>query len=190
MALVRGFKSNAERIAAAVRRELDLHDLDALDPLILAEHRGVRVMRVSDLKPRGLSAASARQVLEVDRECFSAATIRDGERALVVYNDAHASTRIANSVSHEMSHLELKHPARVAFDLGCRSWNEREEEEASWLGAALLVTRQAALHFARGGMAIEVAAAQLGVSPALMRMRLNVTGVTAQARRERPRRAS
>ena len=68
---------------------------------------------------------------------------------------------------------------------GKRSINEEHEEEAKWLGPALLVSEEAALRIARGKIPIDAVAAEFGVSAALLRMRLNVTGAQKRAARRR-----
>jgi len=48
-----------------------------------------------------------------------------------------------------------------------------------------MVSQDAAMHVVRSGMRVHVAAQVYGVSDALMRMRLNVTGAIKRARRLR-----
>ena len=57
------------------------------------------------------------------------------------------------------------------------------EEEANWLGPALLVSEEAANHVARMGLPLAKASDVYGVSEDLMRMRLNVTGALIRASR-------
>jgi Zn-dependent peptidase ImmA (M78 family) len=105
-----------------------------------------------------------------------------------VHNDAHTIGRQANNVAHEISHGLLQHPPTPALDdRGCRNWNKDVEDEAAWLGAALLVSEEAALAVVRQRLPIDEAADQYGVSPELMTMRINVTGARARVQRYKPR---
>jgi hypothetical protein len=112
---------------------------------------------------------------------FSALTICEGTRRLIVYNPRHAVTRRANSVVHEISHVILEHPAAPALGTGgCRYWDSRLEDEADWQAAALLVPRDGAFAWLRAGNGLNDGARKFGVSPALFRWRVNHTGVAKQ----------
>lgn len=189
--LERGFKARAERLAIQVRRELGLSASDRLDPRALARHLGVAVVGLPELARCGASDSSIRHFLEVSPAELSALTIRDGDLLLIVENPRHSSGRRSSSLTHELSHVLLKHEPGSAFGTGgCRRWNQKEEDEADWLAGVLLVPRPAALRFARLGTPVDIAAYNMGVSVQLMEWRLNHTGAAAQARRERLARAS
>lgn len=120
--------------------------------------------------------AQVSQLRDRDPGAFSAMTIHDGSKRLIVVNDGHSVVRQNADVSHEVAHDLLGHPARPVFDLrGCRDFDEDAEDEADWLGPALLVSEEAALHVARHGLSLDEAAALYGVSEQVMRFRLNVT---------------
>ena len=57
------------------------------------------------------------------------------------------------------------------------------EDEATWLGGALLVPRDGALNLVRRGIELPSIARNFGVSEALCRWRINETGVAQQIRR-------
>ncbi len=176
--LPRGFKTEAERISEAIRAELNLTVHDRLDPFALATHYGVPVHSLYDAAQWGLSSQSVTCLQRPDTH-YSALTVCDGERRLIVYNPAHSSARTANDIVHELSHIFRNHPPRPAIGPGgCREWDDRYEEEASWLAGALLVPKIGALFLLRGGSTLEAGAAHFGVTIDLFRWRANVTGVT------------
>lgn len=70
-----------------------------------------------------------------------------------------------------LSHALLGHSATEAF-----STDSHAEEEAKWMGPALLVSSEAAWQIAKLRMPTSIAAARFGVSERLLDMRLNVTG--------------
>lgn len=183
MALRRGFKTEATALAKEIRSELHLSRFDRLDPFKLARHLEVPVMPLSDLTA---TCSAARYFLEVEPDTFSAATVFEGLRRIVVHNDTHSPARQYSNVTHELAHSLLLHPPAPALDpaTGCRDWNADHEDEANWLTSELLVTREMALAVARGKVAREVAMDRLGVSRKMLQWRINATGAATQAARE------
>ena len=184
MVLRRGFKSEAATLAREVRAELGLGPLDRLDPHRLAQHLGIPVAPLSDL---GASLSGAQYFLEVERNAFSALTVFNGPRRMIVHNDSHSKARQNSNLAHELSHPLLHHEPAPALDTvtGCRYWNGTSEQEADWLGGELLVTSEMALVVARGRLSRQEAQQGFGVSYAMLRWRLNKTGAIKRAERER-----
>jgi Zn-dependent peptidase ImmA (M78 family) len=84
--------------------------------------------------------------------------------------------RQASNLAHELAHGLLLHPPTPALDdRGCREWDRDIEDEATWLGGALLITEQAALSIVRRGLSMSQAAAIYGVSEQMVGYRLNLT---------------
>jgi hypothetical protein len=78
---------------------------------------------------------------------------------------------------HEAAHALLNHAPAPAFDpVGCRHLDRDQEDEARFLGAALLLTEEAAIDVVRRGVPEHEAAARYGITPKLLRYRINVTG--------------
>jgi IrrE N-terminal-like domain len=67
-------------------------------------------------------------------------------------------------------------PIRILDPSGRRNYDKAMEEEANWLGPALLVSDEAAMHIAAVGLSIPKASDMYGASEPLVRMRLNVSG--------------
>lgn len=185
MRLRRGFKAEANEIAREVRKELGLRAIDPLDPWMLAGHLAIPVVPLSKLAPDAPEAA--RHFTVVDPGAFSAVTVFQGSRRIIAYNDAHSPGRQASDLSHELAHGLLLHPPEPALDGGgCRNWDPILENEANWLGGALLIPEEAALDIVRRGLTLGEAAELYGVSEQMVRFRLNVTGARRRiARAER-----
>jgi len=131
---------------------------------------------------------AVRHFCVVDPTRFSAVTVFMGLFRHIVHNDAHAAGRQASDIAHELAHGLLLHPPAPALDAGgCRNWDAELEEEANWLGGALLVPEEAAVLLARRGIPLDVAAEAYGVSEQMMDWRLNVTGARIRAQRRAAR---
>jgi hypothetical protein len=183
----KGFKSEAREMAAEVRTEIGLGPLDPLDPFVLAGHLAVPVLPLSALD--GCSEA-AHHFSTVEPECFSAVTVFHGPRRTIVHNDAHAPVRQNSNIAHELAHCLLQHRPAPAFnDAGCRHWDQDVEDEAAYLGAALLVTAEAALSVVRHRTSLAVASHRYGVSDQLMTWMINDCGARKRVQRERMRRS-
>lgn len=183
--LRRGFKSEAERTAEVVRRDLGLAPLDRLDCFALADAWGIPVVSLGELREDGASEASVRRLLSPDAG-FSAATVVSGPRRLIVYNPRQEAGRKASSLAHELAHVILEHEAAPALGIGgCRHWDGIQEAEADWLGSTLLVPRTSALAWMHESVDVEAGARNFGVSLELFRWRINHTGVMREVRRLR-----
>lgn len=175
MALRRGFKKDANAYAREFREELGLKPHAPLCPRRLATHLAIPVLALSKFQntiPKAVHCLTIK-----DTKSFSAVTVFDGRRRLIVHNDAHLPLRQASNISHELSHAILQHPPTEPFnEYGCRNFNPDYEEEANWLGPALLISEEAALHIVRTGMTIAEAVEYYQASKEVINMRLNVTG--------------
>lgn len=180
----RRFKTSAERIAEETREEMGLLPVKRLDPLDLAEFLGIPVVKLSEL--RGIAGAEEAVGLLMGSASdeLSAFTIFEGTRRIIFHNDSHHPHRIASNLAHELGHCLLEHePAPALVNGHCRHWDPRIEEEASWLGAALLIPRTGALTLAKRGMKAPQIAERYGTSVQLCEWRLRATGVLIQAER-------
>ncbi|HYD47267.1 MAG TPA: hypothetical protein VEB21_02910 [Terriglobales bacterium] len=97
MNLRRGFKSEANRIAREVRRELRLGLAAPLDPWKLAEHLGIPIETLTSMRCDAPQAVE--QLAKNDHEAFSAVAVFSGYRRLIVVNDAHSRGRQASSLA-------------------------------------------------------------------------------------------
>lgn len=188
-ALRRGFKTEAEEYAKEFREELGLEEDAPLCPRRLAEHLAIPIYPLSHFRSSLPEAVACLHGKE--RSAFSAATVFNGSRRAILYNDANTPGRQANDISHELAHGVLQHPPGPPLsDSGCRNFDPVLEHEAEFLGATLLVPKPAALRIAWRGMSLAQAAEEYGVSESVIRMQLNLTGALKIVSRTRARRGS
>lgn len=187
--LERGFKAWAERTASAVRVELGLTAMQAFDPHRLASHLGIRIINpLVDLP--GLAPEILNQLLERDPWGWSAATLQIENRAIIIYNPKKSKGRQASDLIHELAHVMLGHePAQMVFSqdgqIATRTFNQTQEDEANWLGWALLLPREALVAARRSRMANAQIAEAYGVTERLVGYRVQMTGVDFQFGRRR-----
>ena len=185
MTLRRGFKTEANWYAREMRAELGIPPDGPLCPWTLAEHLGYEVIKLSDYS-RLEPAAVAYLRSERGQQEFSAITIYVEGARWIVHNDYHHPHRQAANISHELSHGLLIHlPEPLRGSNGARTFNRQQEEEAHWLGPALLISEEAALNIARTRQHHDDVQELYGVSDELLRMRLRVTGAHARIARSR-----
>ncbi len=187
MGFARGYKAEAKRIATRARGEIGVGPFDRLDPRLLAQHLEIPIITLSALQA---TCWGASHFLSTAQETFSALTVFQGHRRLVVHNDSHSSSRQNSNLAHELAHSLLQHEPAPALDgtTGCRNWNNIYEREAEWLAGELLVTSEMALAVARGRFTMKQAQITLRVSSQMLNWRLNVTGARRRVARARARR--
>ncbi len=180
MALRRGFKSEAERIARDVRTELGMKAAQSVEPEALAKLLGIEVRAGDELIPR----ERFNELENIQPNSFSACTLQPSpDRAVVVYNPLSAKSRQRSDVAHELAHVLLDHNlSRVERlgDITFLSCDLTQEEEAGWLSGCLLLPRALLLAEVRKGSGAKDVAKKYGVSEKMARYRLSVTGVVRQ----------
>jgi Zn-dependent peptidase ImmA (M78 family) len=170
-----GFKAKANRIAVAVRVDLQLPPEAPLDPWRVCSYFDIEVI------PLSRHGALANHFLNHDRGAFSAVTVVRGGRRAIVHNDKHALARQRSNLMHEVAHSLLGHKATPPLTgNGERNFDGGIEAEAHFLGGALLITNEGAWHIVRSGL-IEGALAMYGVSQSMLQYRLRVSGAAKRA---------
>ena len=183
MTLRRGFKSEANVTSREVRKELGLAAVDPLCPFKTADLLEIEVRKLSSFRSI-LPIETALLLQNRGKIMLSAMTACFGNDRVIIYNDALALTRSHADIMHEISHMLLLHPPhRLCAETGGRHYDAELEEQANWLGPALLVSEDAALAIVQSGIGVQAAAERFKVSTSLMRMRLNVTGAVKRAAR-------
>ena len=187
----RGFKSECESIATAVRAEMGLTADAPLNSGVLAEHLGIPLHPLSALDANG--AAAAIQYVRTNKNVFSAMTIFPAwpkHHRLVIFNDSNSDARQNSDVAHELAHGLLLHEPKSAILDGCRDYSKADEDEAAWLAGCLLVPREAAVVVAMADTPMGIAAVEYGVSTQMMTFRVNSTGALKQAEASRRKRGA
>jgi Zn-dependent peptidase ImmA (M78 family) len=157
-----------------------------LDPFALAGVLDVCILTPDELPD--LPAKVRCRLLTEFEDHWSAITVMEGSHHLIVTNSAHPFTRRNSSLAHELAHIILGHAPSLMFmtpnsGLAIRTHNDEQEEQANWLAGALLVPRDALLNIRRRGTSDEEACREYGISSAMLKFRMNVTGVDVQLRR-------
>ena len=188
MALRRGFKSEAERLAQSVREDLGLGAAEPITLEALAELLGVEIRSGDELIARSRFTA----LDELQSDAFSACTFRPSDdRVVIVFNPLSAPSRRMSDLAHEFAHILLDHDLSRIETLGdvtFLSCDPIQEEEAGWLSGCLLLPRPLLLAEVRRGATASDIAKRHGVSASLARYRLNATGVARQNERFKRRR--
>jgi len=183
--LKRGFKTQAEKSAVEARKVLGVSPIGKLDPWLYAEHLEVIIL---DFEELDLSDASVRQLTASDEGSWSAMTLEEAGIRAILLNPAHAVTRQANDLMHELAHIELKHtPARVEVSPSgiflLSDYSDDQEQEADWYAGTMLLPRDALIHHRSRSQSATDIAKIYGVSEALCEWRLRMTGVEVQLKR-------
>lgn len=186
----RGFKAYAERLAAAERTEFKLSPIDTLDPRKYLRTQNILVWSLSDIA--ALDAKSIKQLTKTDPSSWSGITLCEGGLTAIIINPVHDVNRHASTLMHEWAHIKLGHkPNRLDGANGglmlLSDYPPDIEEEADWLGAAMLLPREGLLHFRSKGATNSEIALHYEVSEQLVRWRIGTTGIDRQigARRKR-----
>ncbi|WP_428343178.1 ImmA/IrrE family metallo-endopeptidase [Mycobacterium sp.] len=184
MTLRRGFKADAEREAARLRRELGLHPHDGLNPRTLADHLGVSVVDADQLVPR----QDLEELERLQSFSFSAATFRIADNAIIVVSPLRALGRQNSDLSHELAHIILDHrlsEIREVSGQPFRTCKPDEEEEATTFGGTLLLPRPLLISAGRRGATVEQIASDYDVTVDMARYRFKSTGIERQVKQGR-----
>lgn len=175
----RGFKADAERRSATARESLGLGPTEPLCPWKYAEALDVLVYGADelDLEPR-----HSAQLLRHDPDSWSGMTLFEDGAHVVVLNSSHGRARQTATLMHELAHILLDHvPADVDVSpsglILLSDYSPEQEEEADWLGAALLLPEAALAQRRLGGASISTIADHYGVSEQLCTWRCRMTGI-------------
>jgi len=176
MALRRGFKKETNEYAKEFRQELNKKPFESLCPFELADHLSIPILKLSEFDDK----KAVKYLTATNQDVFSAVTVFNGRKRIIVHNDSHHPRRQTANIAHELSHAVLAHPPSPPFThSGERfydSYIQKIEEEANWMGPALLISEEAALHIVRKKIPITEATILYGASEQLIKMRINVTG--------------
>lgn len=175
----RGFKTEAERLAAQVRREMGLGPYKSMDIRALVRHVGAQLRTADELTSR----SKLEKLEALQPGAFSACTFDLGTRKVIVVSPLASDERRRSDASHEASHLLLDHNVREVEQLGGLSFftcDPDEEQEANWLAGCLLLPRDLLVRSLRNGMDATAIAEANTVSLQMANFRLRATGAERQ----------
>lgn len=168
MALRRGFKAEANRIALRIRHQMGLSPIDPIDPVAVCAHFDIHLIPLREL--------DATNSFLQHTSSFSAVTVPCGHKTAIVHNDAHHPHRQRSNICHELSHCFLGHEcAPPLTEDGSRTHDGGIEAEANFLSGALLIPNEAAIHIVGQGL-VSQAQHLYGVSAPMLNYRLRVSG--------------
>lgn len=185
MSLRHGFKASANRLSVRLRRGQAAAPDAPIDLTIIAKRLQLAIVPLSSFAAE--CPAATRRLLKLDSGAFSATTLQvESNRRIIIHNDDHEYGRQRSNLAHEIAHVLLGHPFTYPIDAsGCRNVDHELEEEATWLGATILISNEAAMKIVRLGLDDETACARYGVSRPLLRMRINGSGARIRMARSR-----
>jgi|TARA_Y100001972_G_C7665831_1_gene336591 Zn-dependent peptidase ImmA (M78 family) len=180
--LKRGFKSDSEKKALSLREEMGLKHYFPLDAFNLATYLKITVVTPEEF---GLDDKSCLDLTQ-EGSGWSALTINPAN-PIIIHNGKHAPTRQQSNIMHEIAHIICKHPfpsMNMISDLPIplRHYNIIFEEEANWLGYNMLLPRKALQWCKSKSMSNSQIADYYNISPELVKMRIQLTGINKQFR--------
>lgn len=182
MTLRRGFRTEAERLAAQVRSDAGLRPFDPIDIRALAEQKGVGIVAADEL----IDIERLHELEAIQSFAFSACTFDvDGSKVIVI-SPLRSQSRQNSDIAHELSHLLLDHEmteVREIAGVPFRTCRSDQEQEATTLGGTLMLPRPLLLHAVSQGMDIAAIAKTYSVTVEMARFRYNTTGVAKQLQR-------
>lgn len=172
----RGFKAFAEKLAVQVRNEMGIPAHGRLCAFRLTEFLGVPTLGFSKLAEGAKSVGVTEKQLTALESEVHGLCIPLGTGRAILYNDKNHPTRQQSDVTHEASHILLRHPLADIVSGAVSQRSKELEEEAAYLGGTLLLPMPAALHVLRQRMSIAAAAAEYGISSEMVTYRCNISG--------------
>ena len=172
----RGFRTWAEEIAEDAWKEPVLANPNEIDISEYARSLDIPVFTIGSLSAKvGLEVAyfkGARQ------SSLSAYTIMFGfQERIIFYNESHHVHRQRSSIAHELGHALLNHESTPPLTTnGGRNFDRPMEDEAEYLGAALLIPKSKAINALLNDDSVDQVAEKFNVSKQLARWRLGVSG--------------
>jgi len=182
--LPRGFSARAERLAQQCRSDAGFDGTVPVDIKAVAAAAGVAVVAADTLIP----VERLHDLEKVQAYAFSACTFEVEGRSVIVYSPIHTVGRSNSDIAHELAHILLDHEfseIQEVSGLPFRTCMPDQEEQATALGAAILVPEKALMTAAYAGANIEHVARDFEVTVPMARFRWNKLGVSRRVDRRR-----
>lgn len=188
MTLPRGFSAQVERVAQQCR-SAGFDGTVPVDIKAVAAAAGVAVVAADTLIP----IERLHDLEKVQAYAFSACTFEVEGRSVIVYSPIHTVGRSNSDIAHELAHILLDHDLseiQEVSGLPFRTCMPDQEEQATALGAAILVPEKALITAAYAGASVEHVAREFEVTVPMARYRWNKLGVARRLDRRRAARSS
>lgn len=185
MALPRGFKAHANRVALGLRHQMGLKVYSPIDLHQLLARLRIEVVALSQFSERRSQQVS--HLMDADASGFSSLLLPLGNGArLILVNDAHSQNRQNSSIAHEIGHALLAHPVEaLSGHFDSRRINQDLEDEAAYLAGCILIPNEAAWQIVKSGITMDSAQRHYGVSSQMLKYRLGVSGARNRMRYRR-----
>lgn len=183
MGFRRGFKSQCERRAVEIRKDLGLSDISPLDARLLAKKLDITVWSEANVK--ALDDNDRIVLNDIQDDSWSALTLRCNASHLILYKAGVSLARENSVIMHEISHILLGHELSDAMvseegALVPKNYNHDQELEADWLAGTLLLPRPTLLYVLRKNMDRKAVLDSYKVSGQMYDWRIRMTGVKNQ----------
>ena len=167
--------------AAKIRKGYNFSYTNPLNPFVLAHSLGIKVIEPNDIS--GVSSEDLEVLRSIGADWSGLSFSLPDGRAIVILNPFHDQTRKNITLMEEICHSIFNHKAKTKVRLlGFQKMNflefsKREEKEAYHIGAAVLVPYKALDLLVKKHKNIKEIGSHFGVSPELVKMRLQVTNL-------------
>lgn len=186
MTLPRGFSAQAERLAHQCRTDAGCAETVPVDVKAVAAAANVAVVAADTLIP----VERLHDLERLQAYAFSACTFDVDGRSIIVYSPIHTAGRSSSDIAHELGHILLNHDLseiQEVSGLPFRTCLPDQEEQATALGAAILVPEKALMTAAYAGATVEHVAREFEVTVPMARYRWNKLGVSRRLDRRSAR---
>lgn len=180
---VGGEPARLELCALAAKQALGFALTAALDPWIAAARIGVDVRGTEYID--SFPVDIRQQALGEGASHWSAGTVMQAERAIIVMNPLHTRERQRVTLAEELAHMVMGHPP-CAIDpaRGFRTFYEDVEDEAYGVGGAMVVPYAQLFWLAKKGVRAADIARQFGTSAPFVDYRINRSGLRKMYRKQ------
>jgi Zn-dependent peptidase ImmA (M78 family) len=164
-----------------MRQEVSLLPHSHLPAQRLAQHLDVILWTPESVA--GLPQEVSDQLLKKDPDGWSALSFEKDGQYTVIYNPSHKSDRQTSDIMHELAHIIIGHePSKMILSIDgsilMRSFDQKQEDEATWLGGCLILPREALLFCKKNGASDDEIRNTYNATASLLRMRMGVTGIS------------
>lgn len=167
-------RQRLEVIATTQRNQLSCKAFERLPASVLAQYFQAKIF-IAETVPN----AEPEQVKVLCNSDNWSAGIICKNPLWIVHNSRHAPTRQESNLMHEFAHVILKHKM-VGYDpkTGLPLLRQQDEDEAVYLGGCLQIPRRGLLWAVQKKMNIAQIALHFNASEAMVKFRINVSGIS------------